>query len=499
MDNNNFSILPFTNDNLAFSLSNNFIDPDSVKKKYHYIYLLDYLSSSTDSLEAKTIIIEKNYISKSYITDYADYYSKCFKDYGRITNRIHFFSSNIDDDKFLELLSSGQEDSFWDSYLGFIVAKPLPDSIIGPTLLKTFHNPEEDNRKFTVTKTYEVHLFGKKLKLISLIYQEQDTVLSACATAALWCAFQKTSELFHSLQPSPSEITNMAGNLFFNSGRTFPNHGLDVYQICKAIESVGLVSELRNKNSSLNDLKFFKSFVYSYLRIGLPVLLGLEITGIGHLVTLTGYKENFSSQLNSPDLTLTAHQIDRLYAHDDQIGPFSRIGFHGNEIITSWKDIKTNNLLKAKIIAVFIPLYPKIRITFEDVFTKINILDQLLDIISISGKEIVWDIFLDFSNEFKNEIRINSQLDADYKQKLLLNSMPRFIWRAKAIVNNNAVMELIFDATDISRGFFCTQIIIFNNDFKDNLRIFFDDQNFKNTFINLLDENYFKLFKKEFD
>jgi transcription antitermination factor NusG len=30
-----------------------------------------------------------------------------------------------------------------------------------------------------------------------------------------------------------------------------------------------------------------------------------------------------------------------------------------------------------------------------------------------------------------------------YKTLLLLNSMPRFIWRAKALVNNSSVMELI--------------------------------------------------------
>lgn len=496
-------ILRFSEDNLAFALSNDFISAERVKSKTHFIYLFDYLKNGS-GLNVNTIVIEYDYISKSYLSDYSTYYSLCFKDYPRKTKRIHFFGIQFTKRKFDYSISSNSvsDKELWNSYLGFVVAKPLPDAIIGPTLLKMYDRTPTDHRKYIATKNYKIHLFGKELTLDSLIYQEQDTVLSACATTALWCAFHKTSELFHTPEPSPNEITKNAGNLFFNSGRTFPNHGLDVYQICKAIENVGLVTELRNKNIFLNDIDTVKAFVYGYLKLGLPVLLGIKIDGIGdHLITVSGYKEIKAISRFSQTISLKSHFIERFYAHDDQIGPFSRIGFNGNKILTSWwlKD-DVQNKLEATVSSVFVPLHPKIRITFEEVYKKINNFDKFLYLIfdTLNTKiELVWDIYLDFSESLKSEIKNNPTIRKFKKREILTKQMPRFIWRSICIIDDKYVVEIIFDATDIGRGFFIHDIIFYDDVFESFLKSILSLTNISNLFKKINGSELYSFLRKK--
>jgi hypothetical protein len=268
-----FYVIPFSANNLAEALSNHLMSADQVKAKRHYRYFLEYLGSNRDGLNARTIVIENRYISKSYLIDYSSYYSTCFSDYGRFCKRVHFFSCSFSKKKFSNSVGnlSSQSKQLWDAYLGYIVVKPLPSIPIGATVLKTYNHTSTNKRFFPSLKNYKINLFGKELHINSLAFQEQDSVVGACASSALWTAFHKTSDFFQTPLPSPSDITKSAKNLFDSSGRTFPNSGLDYYQIGNAIESVGLVSELRNssKFTGMKDINYLKAFIYAYNKMGL--------------------------------------------------------------------------------------------------------------------------------------------------------------------------------------------------------------------------------------
>lgn len=497
----NFEILKYSPDALAKSLvkDNEFLTPDEVKNKRHFIYFQEYLSNSDDGLGAKTIIIENDYISKAYLSDYSTYYSLCFKQYKRKAKRIHFFSETFNKQQFVNSLISTdvKNRNIWDSYLGFIVAKPLPDAIIGPTILHTYNSSKDKLRKYSCTRDYHVNVFGKELVVNTLIFQEQDTVLSACATAALWCAFHKTSDLFHTPEPSPSAITNSAGNLFINSGRTFPSHGLDPYQICRSIENIGLVSELRNKSNFLDDSGLVKSFIYGYLRMGLPVLLGIESSILPrHLITVNGYKEVIDyKNTKQGKMLLKAEFIERFYAHDDQVGPFCRLGFKDNSIVTALWFKDPDQRITAIASCIIVPLHPKIRITFEEVYETINYVDKFFaKFLSLIKSKIIWDIFLDFSNKYKEEVLSDKSINDNLKKQILFKNMPRFIWHAVAYINNEKIMDIIFDATDISRGFFCFDIIFYNESFKDLLKDILAIKKFQNYIELFLDRKFVNLF-----
>lgn len=384
--------------------------------------------------------------------------------------------------------------------LGLYCGEPLPDAVIGPTLLRTYENINGFER-FYCARKYHLNIFGKKLEIQSLAFQEQDTIVSACATTAIWSAFHKTVKLFQTPVPNPSEITKSAGNLYFNSGRSFPNHGLDLYQIGKAIEGNYLVSELRNNETQLQKLYWLKCFIYSYLKMGIPVLLGIEIENVGlHLITLTGYREPVNIPTVDGDIAILASETEKFYAHDDQMGPFSKLEFSGDAnfpILTAWP-IKNNfnNRRKAKVKSVIAPVHPKIRISYEDILTKIKLANVLFKNI-VSGHQLYWDIFLDFSNEYKIAVRNSSNIPKEFKKNMLVSILPKHIWIARAYVNKQPVLELIFDSTDIARGFFCLALNFYNESRASDFAKILELNNVRNFLVKYLGIDYLNLFDKE--
>jgi hypothetical protein len=467
-----YEVLPYSAEGLAYALSGS-ISVEAVKGKAQYKYFLNYFAES--SIGAKTIVIEQEYVSKAYLSDYSNYYSTCFKDYPRTCKRLHFFSSHFEADKFHSEIFLTKSDFLDKSYLGFIVVKPLPGSIIGETVLKTYGDEADRRRLYHATRQYEANLFGKKLFIESLAYQEQDTVVSACASMAVWSAFHKTALMFRTGLPSPSEITKSAGNMYFNSGRTYPNTGLDIFQIGKAIESIGLVSELR---ISEGDIPFAKRFVYAYNKAGIPVLLFIKVTGYGHhLITVLGYSEKDEDPELKKEISLKADRITTFYAHDDQVGPFARIKLTNSTALeTAWKD-KDGNNINGTIYAIFVPVYHKIRISFDDVLKKINLVDSVLYTMDIFRLELEWDIYLQDSNKYKAWI-LKSEYSQSLKESIAFKSYPRYIWIAKAKIQGILIFDFIFDSTDISRGYFAMDFHLYDPEAKEVLRKVFIDRKY---------------------
>lgn len=480
-----YDVLPYTPANLAKVLAWK-VSKQSIKQKTHYKYFLEYFSQI--GIGVKTILVEENYISRAYFSDFSNYYSVCFKDYPRFCRRIHFFNKSFDASQFQEELFNQRSSTLSNSsYLGYIVVKPLPESIIGPTILKTYGNDAKKLRYYNSVRKYEINLFGRSFTIDSMAYQEQDTVVSACASTAIWNAFHKTANMFQTQLPSPSEITKSAGNFYNHSGRIFPNQGLDLSQICKAVESVGLVSELRiegridvtetgREEIVKSDIPYARRIVYAYNKAGLPILLFIKIDGNGHhLITVNGFAEKEEEFAKTEKMTLRADRIEQFYAHDDQVGPFARITIENTTLLkTAWRDGK-GNTIGGNIYAIVIPLYSKIRITFDDVYKKIRILDIILYKLDIFKYELEWDIYLTESNKYKEEI-LNGKYEASLKEKVIFDILPRYIWVARAIVKKNFVFDLLFDSTDISRGYFCKDFVLFEPSAKPVLKKVFLDR-----------------------
>jgi hypothetical protein len=321
----------------------NFVQQD-IRPSFHYRYFTNYLFYDDNGLNVKTIIVEKDYTCLTFLEDYINYYAHCYTKYSKNCRRIHLFAEDFDETTFQSMLYFDCEKQYcklWKSYLGCIVLKPLPKGVIGVTYLKTYNGDKERDRHYTAINPQTINLYGTSLKLTTMPFIEQDSNVGSCASTALWMAFQKTSELFHTKKPSPSEITLLAGSDSNNTGKIFPSRGLAIAQICKAIYNNGLHSELRYNEKEITDRSWLQGFVYAYLKAEIPILLGIEIEDVGsHLITLNGYRFKFGNDKITSNFDYKSQFISKFYAHDDQIGPFSILKFNKESceyfLCTSW-------------------------------------------------------------------------------------------------------------------------------------------------------------------
>ena len=453
-----------------------------VESKNHIAYFEGYFNE----IGAKTIIIENDYIDRDFLEDFAGYYVRCFYPYKSRCVRLHFFSTDFDYQAFHNLLNGNSDTvnpkTLQEFYLGFLVIKPLPKRIIGRTCLKTY--PRGSGRAFPIIRKYNINLFGIELYVDSLAYQEQDKAAAACATSAIWSVFQGTGMVFHHPIPSPVEITKAANIHISLESRILPSSGLTPHQIANAIRSVNLDPyQIEIKN----DEYILKNTIYAYLQSQIPLIMGFSLFDISsgktkligqHAVAVSGYnlKRDNDVSLNSNKFLLTSSYINKIYVHDDQIGPFARMLFdnqtikiiqNNNEEIelkslqTSWYDSKG----RAAPYVLIIPLYHKIRIPFDLIHKTVchfsTFLTSLFDLVKLPLR-LEWSIYLTTVNELKKEIFSSNTINGNYSKKILLENMPRFIWRATAFDyknNRELMLDLLFDATDIEQGDFFIRAI----------------------------------------
>lgn len=450
-----YEVCPYTIDNLSALLQAKAnTDLNTLDSKLHLVYFEEYFTK----LDTRTIVVENEYIDRDYLEDFSGYYVRCFSGYERKCTRLHFFKEAFDESDFSALLAS--EATLLDkgllqrTYLGFVVVKPLPLTVIGRTCLATY--PPEKRRHFPITRSYEANLFGITLTVESLAFQEQDTVAAACATSALWSAFHGTGRQFHHPIPSPVEITRAATIHFPLNTRTFPNSGLTLMQMADAIRSVGLEPYA----ISTKDEYVLKSNLYAYLSGHIPILLGITFPTDLHAVTVTGYSLVQQTPVAYPqsNFCLKAFRMDKIYAHDDQIGPFARMEFLPGPIFgTSWPDPNTPGGQQASPCAMLVPLYSKIRIPFDIIFGITFSFANLIELLHqhhmiMLSEPLEWDIYLTNVNTLKSELQEMAGLMGEYRRRVLTIPMPRFIWRASACLANVPVLDLLFDATDIEQG-----------------------------------------------
>jgi hypothetical protein len=431
----------------------------------------EYFNSYFTALAAGSVLVEREYIDHDFLEDFAAYYVRCFKDYGRKCTRLHFFQPELTA-TVVEKAIDGDETALAtlrDGYLGFIVVRPVPQRCVGRTCLKTY--PATGGRHYTNLRNYEAHPFGLKLEVKSLAFQQQDRIVAQCATSALWSAFQATAKIFGHHLPSPAKITDAATRRIPLDSRTLPaSEGLSVEQMADAIRAC----ELEPLLVSATDGSHLRAAVHGYAGAGLPVILIGDIVPAAapddpesvrgsHAVTITGYHVAALKDAE-PIGRLRSDRIDKVYAHDDAVGPFARMEFVSRADDTS---LLTTSLAPTKSeigselfrpLVLLAPLYHKIRIPFERVWTEIVTLESFMKELAGSGTSDVipnleWDVHLTTVNDYKTKIRLERFVER--RRQVLEHPMPRFIWLARADHADGTGLDLLFDATGIEGDDLC--------------------------------------------
>lgn len=408
--------------------------------------------------------------------------------------------------------------------------KPIPDSLIGYTLLKTYG--ASTNRNFWGTKKYKIYLFGNTIEMDALAFQQQDSILGACATMAIWSMFHKVCETPYINLKTSGQITKETGIIAPNGNRLIPNKGLDIPQIATSITKNGLQTEVRwndNINPNTHDIEnaidfngYIKKMVNAHYRIGIPIILGFapykNTMQQLHAVTICGH--NIDEALAPPKnkkmeegIIWEASAIDKLYVHDDQWGPYARFYFDGNdEIDTPWSfHLKSKS--KGITVALIVPVYPKIRISYDDIEPVVLALNEIIEIglqkYSLKG-DLVWDLYLQNNYDFKKEILNASQLsksnqyDLSIIQQILNNRFPQFIWRGVCRVADNYLFEFIFDATGSIKSMLCLDAFSYYSELNQILvnmlsEVLETARNSRSKQVNILSNAYLNFFVQHFN
>ena len=339
---------------------------------------MTYIGLYLGSLHCKTIVHERHYIDRHYIDDFSLFYSRSLRDYPNSCQRLHFFASEFDEKQWSDLIRRANDGSrrevereLAEQYLGFMVVKPLAGSPVGRTVLRTFgRTTSRGHREFPAIRRYPVTLAGLSLEVEGLAFQQQDQGVSACATTALWSALQRTAPLESLSSPTPAQITEAASRYMLPGGRALPSEGLRFDQLCEAVRATGLAPVSVTSISPRED----QAHIATYLRSGLPVLLGIVPfdSREGHAVCLVGLR--FGSVEPPTDSSILyrdgATAVNRIYVHDDRLGPYASarlkpLTVDGGNVVTTielrWPDETPDE--ESLLLGMLIPAPVKLRLS----------------------------------------------------------------------------------------------------------------------------------------
>ncbi|HMI65961.1 MAG TPA: hypothetical protein VK517_08005, partial [Cyclobacteriaceae bacterium] len=104
-------------------------------------------------------------------------------------------------------------------------------------------------------------------------------------------------------------------------------------------------------------------------------------------------------------------------------------------------------------INIVVSVYPKIRISYEDIEAIVLGLDTILTLFFDKWivSDLVWDIKIDFSEHHKSLIK-SSSLEPAEKMTRLSKSQPKYLWIASCYIDEHKILEFTFDATDVRSG-----------------------------------------------
>lgn len=469
---------------LAYQTNTNF---SYVRQKKQITYIDNYLSHLKKEAEI-CFIYENEYTDKNYMDDFSTYYVNCFTFYKKTTSRIHFFKYSEKRDLKEEFkLALNSKDSIFKSknYLGFIVIRPIPKTFLARVCLKPFHLDKNNRlKKYYLTKKYGISLFGISLQVESIAFQEQDKVLSACATTSLWSFYHAHKNLCHDMIPSSSEITKSAYPESNGYSREFPNNGLSTEMISRSLKKQNLSPEYFE--FTLEKKERLQEIIYAYCSSDIPIILGVSVNdnkGVSkglHAITALGY--SLTDKVSS---NLIAHGLEKIYAHDDRYGPYIRMILEKDEFkVQLDENAKTNIIDKDEVYKVdtlILGLYHKIRIPYipikntclvlsENLKDYVSHLDyvekQVVENFCIMIDDIKWDIAIIENSNLKNELLTSNIND---KENHLTNSLPKYLWNAKAIIQDIVLFQLLFDATDIEQSDVFIDYISYNHQISNDI------------------------------
>src|ERR1700674_2200586 len=378
------SVVPFPT-----QFSELFVRPAGLVESEWPATQITYLGEYLVQLGCQTVVVESHYVDRDYISDVAAFYSRSLRAYQNYCYRLHFFKESFDQGRWRELVVAESHSRpanltfLQRTYLGFCVVRPLAGSPIGRTVVPTLgpQSASGHERQFATLRDYVVHLAGFKLSVSGLAFQQQDQGVSACATTALWSSLHHVASKEHLYIPTPAEITEAAARYSLAGGRSLPQEGLNLQQICEAIRYFGLSPLIVESQPIEQGVEHDKAQLLGYIASGFAPLLAIRPLAAfegtrrtdGHALCCVGLKMSDQEHQKNENFAFrdTASRLVGLYVHDDRLGPyaFTKLSQYTGKrtspirtaLTIAWADGQPDE--DAVLEALVVPLPPKVRLT----------------------------------------------------------------------------------------------------------------------------------------
>jgi hypothetical protein len=282
--------------------------------------VVDEVFGQAWTLNAKTAVIEYRYLDADYRSEHSAFYSITFRRYPSVAHRIHFFSQPPPEA--LEDEETALDFSVLaDSYLGFVVLRPVPGARIGRVALTP---PTHLQGEITCFTHEYANVFGVPMKVRSAPFMAQDSQLGVCAHMSLWVAARHHHLAFG--HPGFT-VAAIAERIPAEMGRAAPSTGLTVQQLaagCRALELPPLIYKCEARND-LPARESIPRIACRYLNSGMPVIVA---AGSRHAFCLVGYTRVDAG---------TADERIHFIRQDDETGPYQVVEDFAHDDYRPWQ------------------------------------------------------------------------------------------------------------------------------------------------------------------
>lgn len=431
-------------------------------------YLRSYLEKNDDEQKLpKTLVIERPYVDRHYLEEYTTYYATSLRPPNPHASRIHVFSSDFDQpawDEYLKKAAGGDlegvQQELNESYLGFITVRPLPNTPVGRTLLRTYDGAR--GRKYKpVIRACSARILGIELKFDALPFVQQDQGVGACASVALWASLAKVARSAGTRAPTPFAVTQAATKNWVTDRVVPAAGGLELGQLANAVREFGFAPYTVKVN---DNPQMFLWTLKVYLNSGVPAILLVRKENEMHALTVAGFKEGQRAvEMGEKPRVHRYASLERIYAHDDRIGPYGKMDLREGES-DGWKRVEIHRptvddptdgdfTRDAQVEYAIYPLYPKLRLTAAELATVAAGLGPLFKHLvgsSLSDSITTEGSFL-LNGEYLKEL-YSLGGDAERIASMVKSThFSRYLGVLRWYVNDEILADIVCDTTDIYR------------------------------------------------
>lgn len=379
-----------------------------------YLRLLEFLTPFHDDL---TIIVETDYIDKTYRDLYYHFYSTKLKSFKRNCVRLSFCNSVIDD-----TITHSEDDiqKLKDNYLGFVVLRPLGSSCIGRNVVSPQALKSVGSNLLLCKTDVASTVLGTKVSVCGFPHSSQDGEMMTCAETTIWAIMSYLANRYnvYSLPLGHNILASLTDSSY---ERQTPSRGLNFQQISLSLQNQGLACRVYDKDNPK-----FKEILSCYIESGIPLALCIESKTFGHAVACIGRRtiDRSAVALRPVDVKGRIYfewnkSIDEFVVNDDgatcyQVMNYTNpCSYYGKP---DWDGMEITHFVA--------PLHQKIYLDAE------LAIEAALNLVCDYGYDAgsVIRTFLTSSRSYREYVMTNDSLSEEQKQAFVELDMPKFIW-----------------------------------------------------------------------